>query len=112
MIMRLMNKLGYCLMAAIPAVSLAACSNGSSSVQTGPPPEQTSIVIDAVPTADAAGLYIAEDRGYFAQQGFTKVTIAPINGGEYGIGALQTGAAQLIEGNYVSFILAQAAGKF
>ena len=77
--MRLMNKLGYCLMAAIPAVSLAACSSGSSSVQTGPPPEQTSIVIDAVPTADAAGLYIAEDAGYFAQQGLN-VKIAPING--------------------------------
>jgi NitT/TauT family transport system substrate-binding protein len=64
-----------------------------------------------VPTADAAGLYIAEDNGYFTQQGL-KVTIKRINGGEYGIGDLQTGAAQLIEGNYVSFILAQVAGKF
>jgi len=36
----------------------------------------------------------------------------PINGGEYGIGDLQTGKAQLIEGNYVSFILAQIAGTF
>ena len=36
----------------------------------------------------------------------------PINGGEYGMGDLQTGKAQLIEGNYVSFILAQIAGKF
>src|SRR5690348_14534024 len=104
MMMRLMNKLGYCL-AAIPAVALAACSSGSSSnVQTGPPPEVSSIIIDAVPTADAAGLYIAEDNGYFAQQGLT-LTINRINGGEYGIGDLQSGAAQLIEGNYVSFIL-------
>ena len=110
--MRLMNKLGYCLVAAIPAVALAACSSGSGSgVQTGPPPEMSSIVIDAVPTADAAGLYIAEDSGYFTQQGL-KVTILPINGGEYGMGDLQSGKAQLIEGNYVSFILAQAAGKF
>ena len=110
--MRLMNKLGYCLVAAIPVVALAACSSGGGSgVQTGPPPEVPSIVIDAVPTADAAGLYIAQDNGYFAKQGL-KVTIMPINGGEYGIGNLQTGTAQLIEGNYVSFILAQAAGKF
>src|SRR5262249_39774918 len=78
---------------------------------TGPAPEVPSIVIDAVPTADAAGLYIAEDNGYFAKQGL-KVTIAPINGGEYGIGDLQTGKANLVEGNYVSFILAQIAGKF
>jgi NitT/TauT family transport system substrate-binding protein len=110
--MGLVNKLRYCLVAAVPAVALAACSSGGSGVQTGPPPEQTSITIDAVPTADAAGLYIAQDKGFFAQQGFTKVTIAPIHGGEYGMGDLQKGTAQLIEGNYVSFILAQIAGKF
>lgn len=110
--MRLVNRLRYCLLAVIPAVALAACSSGGGGVQTGPPPEQTSITIDAVPTADAAGLYIAQDNGYFAQQGFTKVKIVPIHGGEYGMGDLQTGAVQLIEGNYVSFILAQAAGKF
>ncbi len=110
--MRLINRLGYCLVAAIPVAALAACSSGnSSSVATGPAPEVSSVVIDAVPTADAAGLYIAEDAGYFAQQGLN-VKIVPINGGEYGMGDLQTGTAQLIEGNYVSFILAQAAGKF
>jgi NitT/TauT family transport system substrate-binding protein len=111
--MRLINRLGYCLLATIPVVALAACSSSGSSsgVATGPAPEVPSIVIDAVPTADAAGLYIAEDNGYFAQQGL-KVTIAPINGGEYGMGDLQTGKAQLIEGNYVSFILAQTQGKF
>lgn len=110
---RLINKLGYCLMAAIPVVALAACSSssGSGTMATGPAPEVSSIVIDAVPTADAAGLYIAADAGYFAQQGLN-VKIVPINGGEYGMGDLQTGKAQLIEGNYVSFILAQAAGKF
>jgi NitT/TauT family transport system substrate-binding protein len=109
--MRPINKLRYCLAAAIPVVALAACSSGSSGVATGPAPEVSNIVIDTVPTADAAGLYIALDNGYFAQQGL-KVTIAPINGGEYGMGDLQTGKAQLIEGNYVSFILAQIAGKF
>jgi NitT/TauT family transport system substrate-binding protein len=111
--MRLINKLRYCLVAAIPVVTLAACSSGgsSSSVATGPAPEVSTIVIDTVPTADAAGLYIAQNDGYFAQQGLT-VKIVPINGGEYGMGDLQTGKAQLIEGNYVSFVLAQIAGKF
>jgi NitT/TauT family transport system substrate-binding protein len=111
--MRLINKLLYCLAAGIPAVALAACSSGGSSsgVASGPPPEQSTIVIDAVPTADAAGLYIAQDDNYFKQQGLT-VKIVPINGGEYGMGDLQTGKAQLIEGNYVSFILAQIAGTF
>jgi NitT/TauT family transport system substrate-binding protein len=106
------NKLRYCLVAAIPVVAFAACSSGgSSSVATGPAPEVPSITIDVVPTADAAGIYVAQDNGYFAQQGL-KVTIKPINGGEYGMGDLQTAKAQLIEGNYVSFILAQIAGKF
>ena len=94
----------------------AASAVGTASItidvaSSGPPPEQSTIVIDAVPTADAAGLYIAQDKGYFAQQGLT-VKIVPIHGGEYGIGDLQTGKAQLIEGNYVSFILAQIAGTF
>ena len=110
--MRLINKLLCCLAAGVPVVALAACSSGGSSgVATGPTPEQPSITIDAVPTADAAGLYIAQDNGYFAKQGLT-VKIAPINGGEYGMGDLQTGKAQLIEGNYVSFIVAQIAGTF
>src|SRR3984957_16060656 len=111
--MRLVNKLLYCLAAGIPVVTLAACSSGGGGggVAAGPPPEQSTITIDMVPTADAAGVYIAQDDGYFAKQGLT-VKIVPINGGEYGMGDLQTGKAQLIEGNYVSFILAQIAGTF
>jgi NitT/TauT family transport system substrate-binding protein len=110
--MRPINKLRYCLVAAIPVVALAACSSGSSSLMTsGPPPETANITIDVVPTADAAGLYIAYDDGYFKQQGIN-LTIDSINGGEFGMGDLQTGKAELVEGNYVSFILAQVAGKF
>ena len=108
-IMRLINRLVYCLAAAIPVAILAGCSGASSG--GGGSLQSSTIVIDAVPTADAAGLYIAYDDGFFAKQGLT-VTIKPINGGEYGMGDLQTGKAQLVEGNYVSFILAQVAGKF
>jgi NitT/TauT family transport system substrate-binding protein len=78
---------------------------------SGPPPEVSSITIDAVPTADATGLYIAYDEGLFAKQGLT-VRINPIDGGEFGMGDLQSGGVQLVEGNYVSFILAQIAGTF
>ena len=107
--MRLINKFRYCLMAAIPVVALAACSGSSGS--SGAAPEVSSITLDLVPTADAAGIYIAEDNGYFQQQGLN-VKLVPINGGEYGMGDLQSGKAQLVEGNYVSFILAQIAGQF
>ncbi|HEY6786582.1 MAG TPA: ABC transporter substrate-binding protein [Trebonia sp.] len=91
-------------------VALAGCSGGSST-PSGPPPETPNITIDIAPTTDAAGLYIAYDDGYFKQQGIN-LTIAAINGGEYGMGDLQTGKAQLVEGNYVSLILAQIAGTF
>ncbi|MGH3214644.1 MAG: ABC transporter substrate-binding protein [Trebonia sp.] len=66
----------------------------------------SSIVVDAVPTADEAGLYIANQKGYFRQQGLS-IKIDPILGGEPGMADLQTGKAQIIVGNYVSFILAQ-----
>ena len=95
----------------MPVAIIAGCSAGGSGTAASGPLETSSIVIDAVPTADAAGLYVAEDDGLFAKQGLT-VKIAPINGGEYGMGDLQTGKAQLVEGNYVSFVLAQVAGKF
>jgi NitT/TauT family transport system substrate-binding protein len=110
-IMRLINKLVYCLAATMPVAILAGCSASGSGTAAIGPLETSSIVIDAVPTADAAGLYIAEDEGFFAKQGLT-VKITAINGGEYGMGNLQTGKAQLVEGNYVSFVLAQVAGKF
>src|ERR1700753_4003173 len=108
---RCISKLACPLAAAITAASLAACSSHSSSAPAEAAPEVRSVTIDMVPTADAAGIYIAQDNGYFAQQGLT-VKIVPINGGEYGMGDLTTGPAQLVEGNYVSFILAQIAGTF
>lgn len=112
--MRRIRRLAYPLFIAIPVIALASCSSGggstssssSSGVTSGPPPEVSSIVVDAVPTADEAGLYIANQRGYFKQQGLN-IKIVPILGGEPGMADLQTGKAQIIVGNYVSFILAQ-----
>jgi NitT/TauT family transport system substrate-binding protein len=110
--MRRINKLVYSLFIVIVAITVASCSSGgSSSVSSGAPPEQSTIVLDAVPTADAAGIYIALDDGLFARQGLT-VKVNTINGGEVGMADLQDGKAQLVEGNYVSFILAQIARKY
>jgi len=108
--MRLIHRLACSLLVAFPVGVLAACSSGGGAAG-GPPPEQSTIVVDAVPTVDAAGLYIAYDNGYFAQQGLT-VKIGTVFGGEFGMAHLQNGTAQLLEGNYVSFIQAQIAGKY
>jgi len=109
--MRLIHKLLYSLLVVLPVVTLASCSSGGSGVPTGPAPEVSSIVVDAVPTADEAGLYIANQKGYFRQQGLS-IKIDPILGGEPGMADLETGKAQIIVGNYVSFILAQISHNY
>jgi NitT/TauT family transport system substrate-binding protein len=91
-------------LAALSAIAIAGCTSSTAAVN--PTPEQTSIVVDSVPAAEEAGLYVAQYEGYFKQQGLN-VTIKPITGGEAAIPDLQSDTAQFVAGNYVSFILAQ-----
>jgi NitT/TauT family transport system substrate-binding protein len=93
--------------AAAVMVLAAGCSSGSGSGGAPLKLEKTSIVVDAFPAIDSAGLYIAQTEGLFAAQGL-HVTIVPtpkippstqdlINGqekGEYDITA----------GDYVTYI--------
>lgn len=106
-----MNRLAYCALAIASTASLAGCAGGIGAQAATGAPEQRSIVVDSVPAAEEGGLYVAQAEGYFKQQGLN-VTIRPITGGESGIPDLQSGKAQLVGGNYVSFVLAQMAGKF
>ena len=111
----IMRKFRYCaaaFAAVITAGALAGCTaaNGAAQAGTGTL-EQSTIIVDSVPVAEEGGLYVAQAQGFFAQQGLT-VKIVPITGAERAIPDLQTGRAQLVAGNYVSFILAQIAGKF
>jgi hypothetical protein len=59
------------------AALAAGCASGSSSSNQSALPEKASIVVGAVPAADTAGLYIAEQRGFFAAEGLS-VKIVPI----------------------------------
>jgi NitT/TauT family transport system substrate-binding protein len=109
----LINRLAYSAVAtaAVMAIGgLAGCSPGADAAASGPA-ESTVITVDSVPASEEGGLYVAAYEGFFAQQGLT-VKIKPITGGEAGIPDLQSGRADLVAGNYVSFILAQMAGKF
>ena len=113
------GKRAYPLLVAVLLVALAACSGsaGTSSATTlsatipGPtgPLESSTISVEAVPTADEAGLYIAKDLGYFQKEGLT-VNISPTGGGELAIGDLNDKKTDIVAGNYVSFIQAQIAG--
>ena len=109
------RKLSY-LSAAIAAIAatgtLSGCAaaDGTATAATAPL-EQRAITVDSVPAAEEDGLYVAQSRGFFAQQGLT-VKIRSVTGGEAAIPDLQANSAQLVAGNYVSFILAQMAGEF
>jgi NitT/TauT family transport system substrate-binding protein len=111
--MRLIIRLACCLAAAlVTSGPLAGCSSSGGAANTVTRQlEQRAITVDSVPAAEEAGLYVAEAEGFFAQQGLT-VQIISVTGGETAIPDLQSGRAQLVAGNYVSFILAQMAGAF
>jgi NitT/TauT family transport system substrate-binding protein len=117
----------YPLVVALSLTALAACTstaNTTSTPRSGPasvtsalsipgptgPLEASTITVEAVPTSDEAGLYIANDLGYFQREGLT-VKISPVGGGELTIPDLNDGKTDLAVGNYVSFIQAQIAGK-
>jgi NitT/TauT family transport system substrate-binding protein len=112
----LINRLAYSGMAAAAIVaiaaigSLAGCSAGATAA-AGSGAKLTVVTVDSVPASEEGGLYVADYEGFFAQQGLA-VKIKPITGGEAGIPDLQSGKADLVAGNYVSFILAQMAGTF
>jgi NitT/TauT family transport system substrate-binding protein len=112
MMTRTLSYLGAAIAGIVAAGTLAGCGTaGSTAAAATAPPEQRTIIVDSVPAAEEGGLYVAQARGFFAQQGLT-VKIRSITGGEAGIPDLQNDRAQLVAGNYVSFILAQIAGQF
>jgi NitT/TauT family transport system substrate-binding protein len=97
--------------AAIAAMAAIAGCSGGAVAAPGGQSKLTTITVDSVPASEEGGLYVADYEGFFAQQGLA-VKITPITGGEAGIPELQSGRADLVAGNYVSFILAQMAGRF
>jgi NitT/TauT family transport system substrate-binding protein len=103
------DRLCYAGMALTSVIMLSGCAGGA--VAAADKIEQTSITVDSVPAAEEGGLYVAAAQGFFARQGL-HVTIRTITGGEAGIPDLQSGKADLVDGNYVSFILAEMAGRF
>src|ERR1700761_2307504 len=112
MTIRTLSYLGAAIVAIVASGTLAGCSAGGGTASaTTAPLEQRTITIDSVPVADEAGLYVAQMDGFFAQQGLT-VKINSITGAEVAIPDLQSGNADLVAGNYGSFILAQMAGTF
>lgn len=83
--------------------SSAASSTGTSRV------EKPDLTVAVVPATSVAGLYIAQQRGYFTAAGL-HVKIVPVASGVNALPDLVNGAVDIDEGQWTSDVAAQAAG--
>ena len=92
------------------AVVLALLATGCASADGSAAPaglEKTNLVVYAVPAADSAGVYIAEQDGLFAAEGL-HVKILPAISSETVIDLQLAGKADVTAGAYPSYIYANA----
>jgi ABC-type nitrate/sulfonate/bicarbonate transport system substrate-binding protein len=93
---------------AVATTMLAAgCSSSGSAGAPRLPLEKTSIVVDAFPAIDSAGLYIAQTEGLFAAQGL-HVTIVPVTNPPPStqdlINGQEQGKYDITAGDYVTYV--------
>jgi NitT/TauT family transport system substrate-binding protein len=82
------------------AATLTGCAGGSGG--SGGPLEKTNIVVDAFPAIDSAGLFIAEQRGLFKQQGLN-VTIKLASTSQTAIDGQLAGTYDVTSADYVTY---------
>ncbi len=91
---------------------LAGCStvpSGATFASASSGLEEPDVTVAAVPSADLAALYVAQDDGLFAKAGL-HVTIKKIAGSQEVIAAQLKGQVDISAGAYVAYTSAQAAG--
>jgi NitT/TauT family transport system substrate-binding protein len=95
----------------LSAVIAAGCTSqtvtASESALTQP--ELPDITVAALPAADLAGLYIAQEEGLFAKQGL-HVTLEKIASNQAAVAAQLKGQVDISAQSYVTYIADQAAG--
>lgn len=89
--------------AGLAAAGIAGCSSSSStssaSTTAGQGPELSTITVETDADDGAAPLWIAQQDGYFKQQGLN-VNIVYVQGASKGFTDLEAHATQFVEGNY------------
>jgi NitT/TauT family transport system substrate-binding protein len=100
--------------AGMAAAGIAGCSSSSStptasgtSTASGQGPELTNITVETLAGDGAAPLWIAQQDGYFKQQGLN-VKIVQAQGASSEFPDLQAHTAQFVEGNYVTMLQAMS----
>jgi NitT/TauT family transport system substrate-binding protein len=96
--------LGVAATATTAALLAAGCSGSGGSGAVGGL-EKTNLTVAAVPAVDSAGLYIAQQRGFFAQEGL-HVKILPAISSADVIAKQEKGLFDVTSGAYPSYILA------
>jgi NitT/TauT family transport system substrate-binding protein len=91
------------------AVLAAACTSshtGASATTASAHLEKTNLVVGSLPVVDTAGLFLAQQNGYFKQAGLN-VMIKPIGATPQAIPDMEKGTVDTVAGaNYVSFFQA------
>ena len=93
-------------------VLLAGCSGGSGAAGEGPAPdpdEPIAITVGTLPAGDYAPLYIAQDEGFFEEEGLD-VTIEIIAGGAVGVTQLVSGELDFSSATWANVLSAVSQG--
>ncbi|MFC4057562.1 ABC transporter substrate-binding protein [Planomonospora corallina] len=94
-------------------LSLAACGGSDSETTAtagGDGPEKTSLTIGLLPIPDNAAVYIADQKGFFKEEGLT-IKTEVIQGGAAAIPGLVSGTLDATMTNYVSTFIAAEKGN-
>jgi NitT/TauT family transport system substrate-binding protein len=90
------------------AASAAGCSSSTATATSGPGHlEKPGITVGVVPAVSNAGVWIAYQRGLFTARGL-HVTLKPITSSADVLSLLLNGSVDILAGNYVSEIQAEA----
>jgi NitT/TauT family transport system substrate-binding protein len=101
-------RLFRCVATILGAILLASCGSGTTqSTSEHPRPEQLKIKLGVLPVLGAAPVFLANEKGFFAQEGIS-VEFVTIQGAGAAVPAMVNGDLDLVFGNYVSFFTAQA----
>ena len=107
--MRMRRRLLATCSMVISVTLSAGCANGLDGEENSAQAalEKPNLTISVVPTVDSAGFFVALQRGLFTAQGL-HITYVPSTSSANSITGQTSGRFDITEGNYVSYIEAQA----
>jgi NitT/TauT family transport system substrate-binding protein len=103
------RRLGLACAVVSAAVLAAGCASSAASPAASTRLEKRDLTVAVVPATSVAGLYIAQQRGYFAAAGL-RVKIVSVASGVNALPELVRGSVDIDEGQWTSDVAAEAAG--